>query len=83
MSAAETMNAAIGRWIGEARLRPDGAALLQAKVGWIEKQNGELFRYAQRDEAPPKHLVGLTTYDLIEGRLRLVSAVAEIEGVSQ
>ena len=78
------LQAAAARWIKEAANRFDGAAGLDARAVWAEKQLRKLSAAARQD-CYPEHLQGLTASDLISlaADLRSAAEAHRVEGRRQ
>lgn len=67
------MDAAVQRWISEAKSQADAPTLLKRKAQWVAEQLAMLGRESR---TTPAHLRGLTAPDLI-------SAQAALEGAAR
>ena len=72
------MQAAVARWIGEARRRADGPALLERKAAQVQRDLRTLSKLSAKSAELPEHLEGLTAFDLSGAHGELLTAAARI-----
>lgn len=79
VSDLPAMNAAIDRWIEEAKVHADGPFHLRRRSLWLDDMLAKLADAVDRDMDPPAPLRGVTVADLHSSQARLLVAARDIE----
>jgi hypothetical protein len=79
VSDLPAMNAAVDRWIEEAKAHADGPFHLRRRSLWLDDMLKKLAAAIDRDMEPPPPLRGVTVPDIHSAQARLLVAARDIE----